>query len=75
MYVGHASVAYNPGLSKYHFTRDKHLILKIVYPYSYLDLNNSWLTTVIEVTFELITFDSHSRDFDAVFICTFILDV
>jgi hypothetical protein len=30
---------------------------------------------VIEVTFELITCDSHSQEFHAVFICTFLLDV
>jgi hypothetical protein len=40
MYIGHASVAHNPGLFKYPFSRDKYLIIKIVYPYSYLDLNN-----------------------------------
>jgi hypothetical protein len=45
-----------------HFSRDKYLILKIVYPYSYLDLNNCWLTMIIGKTFELITCDSHSQE-------------
>ena len=62
MCIGHASVAHNPDLFKYHFSRDKYLIVKIVYPYSYLDLNNCWLTMIIEKTFELITCDSHSQE-------------
>jgi hypothetical protein len=42
--------------------KGKYLIRKIFYPYSYLDLNNCWLTMIIVKTFELITCDSHSQE-------------